>query len=55
MSSETPANDMPPCPECTSVATVLDENREPSYIRCNDCGHVWEHGSNAPPSPAEPV
>ena len=33
---------VPPCPECDSTATVVYSNREPAYVRCNACGHVWE-------------
>ena len=44
-SSPPPA--VPPCPNCTSVATVLYGNREPAYVRCNDCGHVWEIAESA--------
>lgn len=40
-----------PCPECSSVATVLYGNREPAYFRCNDCGHVWDHEEPSETSP----
>jgi uncharacterized Zn finger protein len=45
MRSESPPHAaVPPCPECASAATVLYGNREPAYVRCNACGHVWETG-----------
>lgn len=49
MRSETSDPDAPPCPHCLSVATVLYGNREPAYVRCNDCGHVWEPSVDAQP------
>jgi uncharacterized Zn finger protein len=42
MQSESSDEGVPPCPKCSSVATVLYGNREPAYVRCNSCGHVWE-------------
>lgn len=47
MRSESSDEGVPPCPQCSSVATVLYGNREPAYVRCNACGHVWEPAGNA--------
>lgn len=49
MLSESSDEGVPPCPKCSSVATVLYGNREPAYVRCNDCGHVWEPAGEAEP------
>jgi uncharacterized Zn finger protein len=47
MQSESTNEGVPPCPQCSSVATVLYGNREPAYVRCNNCGHVWEPAVDA--------
>ena len=54
MSAESPPDAVPPCPECASAATVLFGNREPAYVRCNGCGHVWETAPTAPISDNPP-